>query len=184
MAYTARPVADLAAQLRDINDLIKKLPDWAGREAVNFYKDSWRRQGYINANFEKWAARKESKWGKKSKRKAKSRAVLVQSGQLRRSIRYKVSGNTINIFTDVPYAQVHNEGQNIAVTQTVEAHTRKAHKRAGKRVKETTVRTHSRKMNFKMPKRQFMDIPGQRISPFLEKRFVKHIERALEKFKI
>jgi len=185
MAYTARPVADLAAQLKDINDLIRKLPQWAGREAVNFYTDSWRRQGYINTSMEKWAARKsEDKWGKPSKKKKKSRAILIQSGQLRRSIRYKVSGNTINVFTDVPYAQVHNEGLQVTTTQTIKAHKRAAHKRAGKAVKETTVKTHSRKVNFKMPQRQFMDIPGRGLSPFLEKRFVLHIQRALEKFKI
>lgn len=185
MAFSVRPVSDLAGQLRDINDLIKKLPQWAGREAVNFYKDSWRRQGFINTSVEKWAARKsDNKWGKTSKRKKKSRAILVQSGQLRRSIRYKVSGNTITVFTDVPYAQVHNEGLKVATTQTIKTHTRQAHKRKGKEVKETTVRTHSRRVNFKMPKRQFMDVPGRAISPFLEKRFVFHIARAIEKFKI
>ena len=72
MASNIRPVADLAAQLRDIGDLIRLMPQWAGREAVNFYKNSFRRQGYINKNVEKWAARKsEGKWGKPSKRKQK-----------------------------------------------------------------------------------------------------------------
>jgi phage gpG-like protein len=180
-----RPVADLAAAVRDIQDLIKKLPTWAGREAVNFYKDSWRRQGYINNKVEKWAARKsEGKWGKSPKKgKKKSRAILVQSGDLRRSIRFQVSGNKIHVWTDVPYAQVHNEGLQVTGTQTVPSHTRRAHVRKGKAVKATTVKTHTKKMDFKMPKRQFMDVPGQHISPFLEKRFIHHIARALEKFK-
>jgi phage gpG-like protein len=165
----ARTTSDLAASIRSIEDILKKLPDWAGREAVNFYKDSFTRQAYIDNKVSKWAKRA----GKQPK---KSRAILVQSGALRRSLRYKVSGNRIVVFTDVPYAQVHNEGQQVTGTQSVGSFARK-----GKSGKKHTVKAHSRTRNFKMPQRQFMDVPNGKMSALLEKRLVMHIGRAFEK---
>jgi phage gpG-like protein len=165
----SRTTSDLAASIRSLEDIFKKMPDWAGREAVNFYKESFTRQAYIDNKVSNWAKRA----GKQPK---KSRAILVQSGALRRSLRYKISGSRIVVFTDVPYAQVHNEGLQVTGTQSVGAFQRKS--RSGKK---HPVRVHSRTRNFKMPQRQFMDVPNGKISAFLEKRFVLHIGRALEK---
>lgn len=171
----AHNVADLAATIQTINDLFRKLPDWVGREAVNFYKDSFTRQAYIDRNVEKWAARKNDK-----KTKRGSRAILVQSGALRRSLRFRISGNTILVYTNIPYAQVHNEGETVTGVRSVGSYQRKKPKKGGK----TTVKAHTRTVNYKMPKRQFMDIPNKPISQFLEKRIVMHLGRALEKLKI
>jgi phage gpG-like protein len=168
MAHT---VSDLAASIHSLEDILRKLPDWAGREAVNFYKDSFTRQAYIDNKVSKWAKRKND-----PKSKRGNRAILVQSGALRRSIRYKVSGNNVTVYTDVPYAQVHNEGLQVQSTQSVSSFSRK-----GKNGKKQTVKAHTRKRDFKMPQRQFMDVPNGKMSAFLEQRFVMHIGRALEK---
>jgi len=171
----ARQTADLSAMVNDVRDLMRQLPDWAGREAVGFYTDSWRRQGYINTGYSKWQARK------KTDKKGQSRAILTKTGRLRRSIRDRVAGQKVTIYTDVPYAQVHNEGLAVQAVQTVKTHKRRAHRRKGKKVKETTVQAHTRTINTQMPQRQFMDIPNKPISPFLEKRIVAHVARALDK---
>jgi phage gpG-like protein len=93
----------------------------------------------------------------------------VSSGRLRRSLRKQVRGNIIFISTDVPYAEIHNEGGTIQATANVPQHSRKTKK--GK----SQVKAHTRRINIKMPRRQFM---GE--SAFLNKRFIFHFERFLE----
>lgn len=170
----ARQVADLAASVQSLQDLFRRLPNWIGTEAVNFYKDSFTRQAFIDHNVEKWAKRKNDKPSKRG-----SRAILVQSGALRRSLRFKVSGNRILVFTNIPYAQIHNEGGDVTGVRSVGSYQRKKPK-GGK----TTVKAHTRTVNYKMPQRKFMDVPNKAISQFLEKRIVMHIGRALEKLKL
>ena len=41
---------------------------------------------------------------------------MMQSGKLRRSIRASVSGNSVRFSSSEPYAAIHNEGGEIAVT--------------------------------------------------------------------
>lgn len=64
------------------------------------------RQGFFG---EKWARRK-------SPSARADRAVLTDTGALRRSIGSRISGNTITFFSDLPYAGIHNEGGEIRVT--------------------------------------------------------------------
>lgn len=140
-----------------------QLPGVLGTVAVNYFKDSFRRQGWRDRNLVPWAKRKDG-----SKRN-KGRALLVQSGRLRNSIRLQTANiKQIVIATSVPYAEAHNEGVNRSVT--VKAHNRHSYTK----VKETyttrkgttrnrtmrkqggeyAVKSHQRKMN--MPQRQFM----------------------------
>lgn len=53
-----------------------------------------------------WKNRKHSRRG----------SILVDSGALRRSIKYKVNGNTITFTSNLPYAKIQNEGGEIKVT--------------------------------------------------------------------
>jgi len=43
-------------------------------------------------------------------------SLLVDSGALRRSLKYTISGNTITFTSNLPYAKIHNEGGKIKVT--------------------------------------------------------------------
>lgn len=43
-------------------------------------------------------------------------SILVDTGALRRSIKYKVNGNTITFTSNLPYAKIQNEGGEIKVT--------------------------------------------------------------------
>lgn len=75
-----------------------------GTIAVNHFKNSFRTGGFTDNSLSKWRPRKNNF--------EPSRAVLVKSGDLRRSIRIKSNnGNRVVIgTTGVNYARVHNEG--------------------------------------------------------------------------
>jgi len=78
-----------------------------GNEAKNFFVNSFRVQGFEDKSVEKWKPRKTQ-----TKRNI-GRAILVQSGDLRRSIiRQPVNkaNLSVKISTDLVYAKVHNEG--------------------------------------------------------------------------
>lgn len=158
----------------------KELPRKAGAMILEFFKNSFRRQGWWDRNKEKWPERK----GKKRKN---GRAILVKSGRLRRSICviHAVPGKVI-VGTDVPYAKIHNEGGEFTSTQNVSSHTRKAHSRKGyttgdgRKVKRGTVRehavkSHSRTRKVSMPKRQFMGS-----SAALERRLYGLVSREID----
>lgn len=77
-----------------------------GRTAKTFFYDNFRKQGFEDKTLTKWAARKRED-------KRAGRAILVKSGDLRRSIRFdNVNKNnlSVRIATDLPYAKIHNDG--------------------------------------------------------------------------
>jgi phage gpG-like protein len=142
----------------------QQLPGVLGTVAVNYFKDSFRRQGWRDRALTHWAKRKDDK------KKNKGRAILVKSGRLRNSIRVIMSTPArIEVGTSVPYAAAHNEG--FQGTVNVRSHTREKYKkvkeqyttRTGKVASKTSrmstgntykVRSHTRQMN--LPQRQFM----------------------------
>ncbi len=98
-------------------DAMRGLPIVVGNEIVNFSKESFNKQGWHDNTFMPWRKRKGNL------KKSKGRAILVQSGRLRRSIRVtRNTGNTVVVGSDVPYAKIHNEG--FFGSQSVKAHTR------------------------------------------------------------
>lgn len=110
---------------------------------VNFSKERFVRQNWVDANTEPWKKRKPRK---RTKRVEKG-ATLVRSARLKRSIRkLHVSREVITVGTDVPYAKIHNQG--FRGTVNVKAHTRT---RDGKKV---NVNGFTRRIN--VPKRQFI----------------------------
>jgi phage gpG-like protein len=154
-----------------LQEVFRNLPTWAGNAALNFFKDSWRRGGFIDSRFERWPQRKSGQDG---------RGILVKTGALRRSLRLRVGKAWVEIYTSVPYAQAHNEGDTIV--QTVTARQRRYFwamhakaKRMGTPDADLWRRMAlSTTITIKMPKRQFM---GH--SKFLERRIVLHVERAI-----
>lgn len=139
-----------------------QLPGVIGTVAVNFFKDSFRRQGFRDRQLKRWEKRKNDK------KQDKGRAILIKSGRYRNSIHIiSATPQRIEVGTSVPYAEAHNEG--FKGTVTVRAHTRSKYKkvkeqyttRTGKIRSRTTrqstgntyqVRSHTRKMN--LPQRQ------------------------------
>lgn len=130
--------------------LVRSFPKWAGNEAKNHFVDSFRKQGWDGEN---WQDRKYPD------KNTKRRAILVKTGRLKRSI--KVSSNGV-VSTDVPYAEIHNEGGTIDTTQSIRAHRRivktrntyNGRKKASSGI--TFVKAHTRKVRISIPRRQFM----------------------------
>jgi phage gpG-like protein len=152
-------IKKLAAQVKGA---LLRAPLLAGNEAVNFALDNFKRQGFMGNTFMPWQSRKVG-W-KKDKRKGRS--LLVDTGRLKRSIRItKLNKDSVTIGSDVKYAKAHNEGASITVVQSVKGFTRK---------NGSNVKAHSRRVNIRIPKRQFI---GN--SPFLEARIKKVISEIL-----
>lgn len=98
--------------------VINTFPVLAGNEAVNFFQDSFRKQGFAGVNQQTWKKRKTDK-----NKHDTGRAILVKSGRLKRSIRrMRADWQSVIVGTDVPYAEIHNEG--FRGTQTVKEHSR------------------------------------------------------------
>ena len=150
-----------------INKAIKGLPRLIGTEAVNFYKQRFREQAWSDNTTEPWAKRKDNA------KRNKGRAILVDKGRLRNSIRItQITENSVTIGNSVPYAKAHNEGFKGLVN--VKAHKRNRYKKVdvysievfsikskqGRKSRITQVagsgevKAHTRFMN--LPKRQFM----------------------------
>ncbi len=139
---------------KDINVIVKeyaalqnKIPRLVGNTAVNTFKRNFQREGFITAGrLEKWIPRAVETV------KTKGRAILVQSGAMKRSIRVLMQmRGFVQIGTDKVYASIHNKGGNIRGTFKVRKHSRK--KRGGK---PTTVKAHSRTVDITIPKRKFI----------------------------
>ena len=128
----------------------KQLPKLLTNTSKNIFVDSWKKQGWDGVKWQEVQRRTPGTKAYKSATKAaRTRAILVKSGTLRRSI--VVNSQTFQrmiISTNVPYAEVHNEGFSGIVRVN-------AHSRIGKRIK-----AHSRKVN--IPQRKFMG-HGQRV---------------------
>lgn len=114
-------------------------------EARNFFDQSWDNQGFTDKTVTPW---KQSFERDKTTPKEKT---LVETGALRRSLRTETTATEGTVFTEMPYAQIHNEGGKVSATQTVRSHTRKT-----KKGKVATVTSHTRTANIDMPQRQFM----------------------------
>jgi phage gpG-like protein len=175
---------NFAGQLQAFSKFKNAYPRYVGNMAVNFYKDSFKRQGYIEStSIKRWDKRKNNT-------KGKGRAILVKTGRLRRSIRIIRSGlGFVVVGSDVPYARIHNEGGWIKTTQNIGSFTRKAHKRKkhsrtwkgakqnikASQVIQSNISAHSRKVNTEIPQRQFMGA-----SPFLIRRIMMNTEYKLK----
>ncbi len=106
---------------------LEKVVDAMGVLAANHFTTSFRNQGFTDESLQRWQPRKRTERSRMG-----NRAILVKSGRLRRSIRSKRFGFlAVKIYTDVPYARIHNDGE-----------------RSG------------RGRGFKMPKRQFIGYSG------------------------
>lgn len=120
----------------------------AGVTAKNFFVESFRKQGWDDKTVQKWQPRKHAD-------KRGGRAILVKSGDLRRSIIRDPANRaalSIKIHSDLPYAKIHNEGL--------------IGKAFGKRT-------------FKMPKRQFMG-DSYNLNEKVKKVIVKRLDQVFK----
>ncbi len=69
----------------------------------------------FDQNFEREAFFSEA-WQRRRSPMRPDGHILVDTGQLRRSIQSRTTENSITFYTDLPYAAIHNEGGEIVVT--------------------------------------------------------------------
>lgn len=97
---------------RRVNQLIKETLKDIRTEALDEFDRNFEREAFFN---EKWARRKFND--------DRSRGLLVQTGNLRRSITGRItSRDSVVIETTEPYARIHNEGGTITVTRKMKSH--------------------------------------------------------------
>ncbi len=158
-----RPITpDLSKEINDLSDFWRVFPLWAGQEALNFYQNSFTRQGWLDSGFKPWAPRKAAE---KRQKRYGTRSLLVKRGRLRRSLRLRTAGPVITIFTDVPYAATHNEGLKVEGTQQVPATAIRAHVLIikGKRscVSAHTRAAHTRRVSCRLASRDYTIPPNE-----------------------
>lgn len=170
----------LSAKLTQIADYAQsKLPRIAGQLAENWVKGNFDREAYEG---KKWKPRKH--------RNRKGRAdtkLLHNIGNLDESVigfpNADTDGNlTWGLVTDVPYAQVHNEGGQINRAARSELFTRNRTDKGRYAPGTQAGRGQTyRASTSRMPKRQFMPAPGEPMPESLEKEVAARIETDLTK---
>ncbi len=176
--------------IEKLAQLYPKLPNMAATIAVNFAKERFVMQNWVDRTRQPWVKRKESKYDKR-----KGRAILVDKAILKRDIhKIEVSATRAVIGTTrltAGYAKAHNEG--FEGTVTVKQHSRRRYKkvkekyttkkgnartRTSKQVdtdKATiSVQTHTRKM--KIPERRFLGasaVLDRRIERYITNQFIQ-----------
>jgi phage gpG-like protein len=131
---------------------------------LKWFDDSFQNQGFTDGSFVAWEKRKEPDH-------RVGGAILENTTYLRKSLEVMSEDNDSTEFgTTVPYAGLHNNGGRLRVIQYVRAHTRT---RKGKREQ---VQAHSRKIDTKFPKRQFIGHSEKMMSE-MDLWLVKEIEK-------
>lgn len=144
----------------DMNKVLLDLPDKMGKAIVNWSKNRFRTQSWADGGDFPWKPRK------RGAKRSVGRAILIDTGRLRRSIRIiRTTKHSVTIGSDVPYADAHNEG--FTGTVTVKAHHRRTFGKVEvysiktqkkRKVKAQTgigmVSEHKREMN--IPRRRFL----------------------------
>lgn len=69
----------------------------------------------FDQNFERQAFFSEA-WARRKSPARPGGHILLDTGQLRRSIQSRTTENSITFFTTLPYAEIHNDGGEIVVT--------------------------------------------------------------------
>jgi phage gpG-like protein len=97
-----------AAEIRRVKST---LPIQVGNIAKNHFLDAFRDQGFTDTTLSPWAARKTK--NRSDRNNSATRAILVESGDLRRSIRVGMARfERIEVGSyGVSYARYHNKGE-------------------------------------------------------------------------
>lgn len=111
---------------------------------LNWFTDSFQKQGFTDVSFEPWQKRKDPD-------RRQGGAILVDTTFLRNSLHVLSENETdIEFGTHTAYAGVHNNGERLRTIQNVRGFHRT---RKGKREQ---VQPHFRKQDAQFPKRQFI----------------------------
>ncbi len=88
----------------------KDAPREIGTEAVNHFKENFQNEGFTDQVNKPWTEIKRRIEPERPDRAAAKRKILTESGDLGKSIQKDVQTGQVVIFSDVSYAEAHNEG--------------------------------------------------------------------------
>ena len=158
-----------AAIVDDVTRAINAMPARVGTCAVNFSKQRFVQQNWHDTTPEPWKPRSRTRRGGERRQ---SGAILVDSGRLKRSIRVvSADSNRVIIGTDVPYAEIHNEGLDGEVSV-------RKHSRRSRKGRLHILKAHKRRVH--MPQRRFLG-ESQALATQLEELMIKELKNAIEK---
>jgi phage gpG-like protein len=88
-----------------VRKLRRDIPQGTATLAVGWFRESFRKQGFTDTGFKRWKKRKPNA------KRNKGRAILTDTGRLKRSIRKeRVTLRQTRIVSKLPYSARHNEG--------------------------------------------------------------------------
>lgn len=96
---------------RELQRVVRNILKDIKVELTDEFDKNFERQGFFS---EKWSRRKSPL--------RPGGSILVDTGQLRRSIRSRSTDDSITFFSTLPYASIHNDGGEIKVTQKMKAY--------------------------------------------------------------
>lgn len=106
-----------------VEKALKEFIPVMGADAQTFFTKSFANQGFTDTSLQKWQPRKRTRV---RGRDDSTRAILVKTGRLRKSLRRVNKGfKAIVIKTNVPYAVFHNEGTKRLPKRQFVGHSRK-----------------------------------------------------------
>lgn len=104
--------ATMRADVR--NALEKEVPKVIGNRLVRAFKENFQNESFFGQPW-KDVKRRTNPTKKQAKSVDSRRKILTgRSGDLGRSIQFKISGGTVTIISDLPYSAAHNEGTHTA----------------------------------------------------------------------
>lgn len=105
MAKNKGGTESLKRKIAGLEKVKTTLPTILANDSVNFFKNSFRKQGWEDEGMQPWKPRKSTD------KKNKGKAILTQSGDLKNSIIIEAANwGKIRIVSQLPYAAIHNEG--------------------------------------------------------------------------
>jgi len=110
-----KDIADTIRQVKIFTE--RQLPIRVGRIAQQHFQDNFRKGGFVNNGLQKWQPAKRLSSGSKSAA-ANYGTLLSSRKMLFSSINYVVRQAAVQIYNDLDYAAIHNEGGNITVRVT------------------------------------------------------------------
>ena len=165
---------DLRPLMANFRKAKKTLPPKLGNGAVKFFRENFRREGFLDRGVEKWKDRKYPARGRQ-------KGLLKVSGQLFRGIkRLQTSFDYIKIgVKGVPYAEIHNTGGTTrpTVTPKMRGWARHQYNKTGLPVFKAIANTKKKSLTVEIPKRKYI---GK--SWTLERDLKKRIDKELFNF--
>jgi phage gpG-like protein len=103
MARNRGGTESIKRKIAKLNGLKTTMPDILANDSVNFFKKSFRKQGWEDTGVQRWKPRKGNKDA--------GRGTLIKTGDLVKSLSVESANwKKIRIVSALPYSAIHNEG--------------------------------------------------------------------------